>query len=174
MTDDIAAGVPVAAAGDELARRLPELLRAASAAPSAAHALCSERLDRAGLAVGPRLRAAIALRLAEIEECAACAELRAQDARRAGLSADEVRLARQGRWRDERGQALLALASKLARQRGHHVRLVIDAARARGVGAQELAEVVALVALQIFLGYLGELAPPPEDAGEPGEPHLVR
>ncbi len=117
----------------------------------------------------PRLRLAIALRVAELNDCDYCRAAHVQEAEGAGVTDGDVVLFRQGRSGDDREQALLAVATKLVLNRGHHAAVVLDAARAVGATDSDLVEVAALVALCVFLNYLAALGdveidfPPAQD-----------
>lgn len=108
----------------------------------------------AGMRLAPRLRHAIALRVAELNGC------------EAGLAppdgtppdAATAHRYRRGLTDDPKEQALLALATKLVLERGRHTRCAVEAARQLGAGDEEIVETVALVGLFTFANYLENVA----------------
>jgi alkylhydroperoxidase family enzyme len=106
----------------------------------------------AAMRLAPRIRQAIALRVAELNGCARSLCLAIDNA--APLDAAATRRYRLGLADDPREQVLLALATKLVRDRGHHTRCAVEAARQLGTGDEEIVEVVALVGLHTFANYL--------------------
>ena len=136
---------------------VPNIVRTAARSVAAARGLWALQSESEAM-LTPRLREAIALRIAELNACEYCLEEHGVSARNRGMTTAEVVRARQGSSSDRKEQALLALVTKLVRQQGHHARLVVDAAREVGVSDAELVESVALVALNVFRNYLCELA----------------
>ena len=67
---------------------------------------------------------------------------------------------------DHQEQTLLALATKLVVDRGHHTRCALEAARQVCVPDEEIVEVVALVGLHTFTNYLSSLAGTESDLPE--------
>jgi len=100
----------------------------------------------------PRIRQAIALRVAELNGCARglCPAIEGA----APPDAATLRRYRLGLADDPREQVLLALTTKLVEDRGHHTRCAVEAARQLGATDEEIVEVVALVGLHTFANYL--------------------
>ena len=138
--------------------RLPNVLRTAAHSPVALRSLWSLMEMAAEMELPDRTRHAIALRVAQLDDCAYCLAAHGADARELGLDDGDVLGFRQGRSNDRKEQALLALATKLVTQRGRGARLVIDSARELGVSDEELVDVVALVALHTFTNCLTVVA----------------
>ncbi len=137
---------------------LPNVLRTAAHSPVALRSLWALMELAAEMDLPDRTRHAIALRVAQLDDCAYCLAAHGADARELGLDEGDVLRFRQGRSHDPKEQALLALVTKLVTQRGHGARLVIDSARELGVSDEELVDVVALVALHAFTNCLTVLA----------------
>ena len=142
----------------ELFGNVPSALLTAAHPRPVLESLWSQLEASCEMSLSRRMREAIALRVAELNQCAYCLAGHAESSRELGMSRDEITMFRQGRANDGKEQALLALATKLVAQRGHHARLVIDSARILGVSDRELVEVVALVSLHTLLNYLTVLA----------------
>jgi alkylhydroperoxidase family enzyme len=117
-------------------------------------ALATQIRAAARMRLSPRLRHAIALRVAELNGCERC--LVPPD----GSPPDTAtaRRYRRGLADDPKEQALLALATKLVLERGHHTRCAVEAARQLGAGDAEIVEVTALVGLHTFANYLENVA----------------
>lgn len=126
---------------------------AAHSTPSLQSAAAQLR-EAAGMRLPPRLRHAIALRVAELNGCPsglAPSDGAPPDAATAGRY-------RRGLTDDPKEQALLALATKLVLERGRHTRCAVEAARQLGAGDEEIVETVALVGLFTFANYLESVA----------------
>lgn len=152
-------GVDIEALSREVVRLIPSLMEAGARSPNQMRAILSQALAGVDLVLGPRMREGIALRIAQLYDCNACVDAITGAAGEHGLAGQDVLLFRQGRSEDDKEQALLALTTKLVKQKGHHARMVIGVARELGVTDRELIEVVALVALNTFVNYLTELEP---------------
>ena len=147
-------------------------LRTVARSQAALEALAAQISATSHMRLPSRTREAIALRVAELNGCDYClAALTALlDCR--GEDTETTHRFRQGLSDDPKEQTLLALATKLVVDRGHHTRFAVEAAREVGVRDQEIVEVVALVALDTFANYLNSLAQteidfPAIDHGEP-------
>ena len=105
-----------------------------------------------------RTREAIALRVAELNDCDYCRSSHAERLDSLGEDGETIRRFRLGLSEDPREQTLLGVATKLVVDRGHHTRFAVEAAREVGVGDEEILEVVALVSLHTFANYLNSLA----------------
>ena len=89
-----------------------------------------------------------------------------QRAEAVGIDRETARRYRNGGSLDPKEQALLALATKLIKDRGHHTGFVIDTAREVGATDGEMVEVVSLVAYHTFLNSLASMAGPEVDSKE--------
>jgi alkylhydroperoxidase family enzyme len=117
-------------------------------------ALATQFRAAAGMRLPSRLRHAIALRVAELNGCQRSLVLPGDPQ----PDAATARRYRQGLADDPKEQALLALATKLVLERGHHTRCAVEASRQLGAGDDEIVEVVALVGLHTFANYVENVA----------------
>ncbi|MHC4134054.1 MAG: carboxymuconolactone decarboxylase family protein [Planctomycetota bacterium] len=150
---------------DDLSREVAAVLEGAAApeghflrlvahSTPAVTAMVAQFRAAAGMRLTPRLRHAIALRVAELNGCERCLVL-------PGGSPPDAAAAyryRKGLADDPKEQALLALATKLVLERGHHTRCAVEAAKQLGAADDEIVEVVALVGLHTFANYLDNVA----------------
>jgi alkylhydroperoxidase family enzyme len=130
------------------------LFRLAAHSTPALEALAAQVRAAADMRLAPRIRHAIALRVAELNGCERCLAA-------AGAPPPDTATAsrhRRGLADDPKEQALLALATKLVLERGHHTRCAVEAAQQLGAGDDEIVEVVALVGLHTFASYLENVA----------------
>lgn len=106
----------------------------------------------------PSTREKIALLLAEANRCDYC--LRAHTAISGSLKipASEITDARRGISPDAKEQALLNLAQTIVDTRGAVSDKALDAARLAGVSDEEITEVTANVALNIYTNYFNSIA----------------
>ena len=104
------------------------------------------------------VREQIALTVGQANACNYCLAAHTALGARAGLTAEQIQLARHGQSSDPRTTGLLTLARRIVETRG----LVSDGdlAAARSVGASdaELTEVVANVALNLYTNYFNHVA----------------
>lgn len=134
------------------------LLLTAAHSPVALHAVVHHAAAEAMSRLQPRLRHGVALRAAELLSCAYNTSRYTAAALDAGLDAQTIANLRRGSSTDCREQALLALTSKLVRDRGQHTRMVFDVARQLGIPHAEILEVVTIVASVTFTSYLAGVA----------------
>jgi uncharacterized peroxidase-related enzyme len=145
----------VLAAAQELFGITPNLTKAMANSPAALrgylefHRVLGEgRLTRA-------LRERIALLVAQEHECDYClSEHTYRATRTAGLTAAQASDARAGRADEPREAAVLAFAAALVRARGAVDDGQLDTAHAAGLTAEDIVEITADVALNVFANYL--------------------
>ena len=114
-------------------------------------ALASGNLSR-------RLREKIALVVAETNDCQYCLSAHSVLAGKAGAKEQEIIDARQGMATDEKSSAVLSFAKKLVNDRGQISDDDVQQLRDAGWGPGEIAETVAVVALNIFTNYFNHVA----------------
>ncbi|HVM49136.1 MAG TPA: carboxymuconolactone decarboxylase family protein [Candidatus Acidoferrum sp.] len=131
-------------------------LLANSAAATKAYFACQSAL--AGGLLTPRQREMLALAVAEINGSKYCLAAHGALARKAGLSAQDIRLARKAAAADPQEDAMLRFAQAVTLQRGD----VSDADFQTLKGARftdaQVAEIVAHIALNILTNYFNVLA----------------
>jgi uncharacterized peroxidase-related enzyme len=135
---------------------VPNLYLLTATSPAALRGLIglAGALDRSALE--PALRERLALAVAEIDGCGYCLAAHSFIGRKAGLSPEEIAAAREGRSAEPRAAAALGFATAVVRARGRVGAAAVEAALAAGLSAEELVEVVAVVALNTFTNYLNE------------------
>jgi len=101
-----------------------------------------------------RQREQIALAVAEINDSKYCLAVHSVAGREAGLSDEDIRLARKAGARDSRAEAMLRFAQALTLQRGRISQEDLAALRRAGFSEPQLVEIIASVALNIFTNYL--------------------
>lgn len=100
--------------------------------------------------LGEQLAVAIANRNA----CEYCLAAHTALGRKAGATADEISEAQDGRSKDPRTAAALAFALKLVDERGQVTDADVAAVRAAGFDDEEIVELIAHVALNLFTNYV--------------------
>ena len=114
----------------------------------------------------PRQREAVALRMAQLNACEYGLALETSLGAESGVTSREVASFRRGFADDPKEQAILALVTKIIRDRGHNAAYVVDAALQVGLSFGEIIEVIALIGMHTFAGYLGTVAGIAVDARE--------
>jgi uncharacterized peroxidase-related enzyme len=98
----------------------------------------------------------IALTVAEGNACNYCVSAHTAIGRHAGLSAEEMRLNRQGSASEAKAAATVGFARALNDNLGEVTSAEFDAARASGLTDAEIVEIIAVVALNLFTNVLGK------------------
>ncbi|MBC8050631.1 MAG: carboxymuconolactone decarboxylase family protein [Chitinophagales bacterium] len=114
---------------------------------------------RLGAALGEQ----IAIAMANRNACEYCLSAHSALGKRAGLSADALSAAREGRSDDRRAAAAITFALALVEGRGHVSDAQFAAVRAAGFDDEEIVEIIAHVALNIFTNYLNVALDVPVD-----------
>lgn len=104
-------------------------------------------------ALGAQLGEEIAVLVANINRCEYCLAAHTVLGQNAGASAEEMSEAQAGRSGDAGTQAALDFAGKLVRNHGKVSGAEVDALRHAGYSDQDIAEILAHVALNIFTNY---------------------
>lgn len=104
-----------------------------------------------------RTRHAIALALGQANQCEYCVSAHTLLGGKVGLDADAAKLARQGKATDPKTAAAVKLALAINEKRGSVSDADLAAARSGGLDDGEIAEVVALVALNVFTNYFNQV-----------------
>ena len=137
---------------------VPNLVATMAQAPAAvsgylglAGALGDGALDR-------KLREQIAVAVAGANACDYCASAHTLLGRNAGVAPDEIALNLSGASNDAKTAAALAFAVKIVRERGHISDADLAAVRTAGFSEEEIVEIVAHVAMNIFTNYFNHIA----------------
>jgi uncharacterized peroxidase-related enzyme len=146
---------------DQIAAKLggvPNLMRTFAASPAVLEAYLgfSGALGKASLS--PAEREAIALVVAGQNACEYCAAAHTAIGKRLSVDAGELAQNLGGRSSAPRTQALLDLAAEIVEKRGQVSDASVARLRAAGLGDRELAELVAVVALNLFTNYFNHVA----------------
>ncbi len=137
---------------------VPNLFRTVAHAPAALQSLWNQLVAAEQMQLPPRLRAAIGLRVAQLNGCSYCLATHTVLGQRAGVDAATVLRFRRGQSNDPKEQALLALTTKIVKDHGHHAGFVVEIARQSGVSESEIIEVIALISLHTFTDYINNVA----------------
>ncbi|MCZ6570196.1 MAG: LuxR C-terminal-related transcriptional regulator [Deltaproteobacteria bacterium] len=146
-------------------------LRTAAHSSAALESLAAQVSAATRMRLPPRTRQAIALRVAELNSCDYCLAAHTARGEQVGADTATARRYRQGLSDDPKEQVLLALATKVVLERGHHAGSAVEMARRIGVSDAEIIEVIALVGQSTFANYLNSVAntaldhPATEDLG---------
>jgi uncharacterized peroxidase-related enzyme len=134
----------------------PNFIRVLANAPKALQgflglygALGQARIDKA-------TQERIALAVAEGNGCQYCVSAHTAIGRHAGLSNEEMVANRRGSSQDAKAAAAVAFATSLNDNLGEVTGAEFAAARAGGLGDEEIVEIIAVVALNVFTNILGK------------------
>ena len=104
--------------------------------------------------IGAALGEQIAVAIAERNGCEYCLSAHTALGRKAGVTADALTAARQGRSDDPRTRAAIDFALKVVERRAHIDAADIAALHAAGFDDEEIVEIIAHVALNLFTNYV--------------------
>jgi len=138
--------------------QIPNLYRTVARSPTILELTWLHAKAQARLQLAPRHREAIALRVAQLNQCDYALKRHTDLGRRAGMNTEEILNCRQGISNDVQEQALLALATKIFKDHGHNAGFVLDVAREVGLSDAQIIEVTALVACHSLTHYISSLA----------------
>lgn len=105
-----------------------------------------------------KLREQIALTVGEVNGCRYCLSAHTALGKMQGLSDEEINDSRNGVSPDRKTEAVLQFARKIVAERGCVSDTAISATRSAGVSDTELAEIVGIVALNLFSNYFNHVA----------------
>jgi len=137
---------------------VPNILLTMARAPAALEAYLGMSGPLAEGALEDETREAVALALAEVNDCEYCRAAHTAKGRRMGLSRDETLEARRGRSGDAKTQAAITFALRLNETLGHIGDEDLEAVRAAGYDDGEIVEIVANVALNLFTNIFNHVA----------------
>lgn len=134
----------------------PNFIRVLANSPKALEGFLGLYGAAGGFSVDKATQERIALAVAEGNGCQYCVSAHTAIGRHAGLSNDEMQLNRKGTSADARAAATVAFAKALNDNLGEVTTAEFDAARSAGLTDQEIVEIIAVVALNIFTNVLGK------------------
>jgi len=132
----------------------PNMFRAVANSPAALASLWSAFGALGAGVIAPKLGEQIAVAVADRNACAYCLAAHTALGRKAGASAQEMQQAQAGVSADARTQAALHFALKLVNDRGQVGDADVLALRQAGFGDEEIVEILAHVALNLFTNYV--------------------
>lgn len=137
---------------------VPNLFATLANSPAALHGYLqlSETLGAGRLNI--RQREIVALATAQENSCGYCLSAHSLLAKAAGLSEDEIRLARTGTASNARDAAIATFARQLVRSRGRLDGTAVANARAEGLTDDLILEIIANVALNVLTNYTNHVA----------------
>lgn len=136
----------------------PNLMRTMAHSPAVLEAYLGFSSTLTGSSLSAKLREQIALTVGEVNRCQYCLSAHTALGKMAGLGDEEIADSRRGASPDRKTEAVLQLARKIVSQRGWVNDDDVTSARDAGVNDGEIAEIVALVALNIFTNYFNHVA----------------
>jgi uncharacterized peroxidase-related enzyme len=146
---------------------VPRFLKLLAKSPAAMNAFVqAESALAVGQLASPQ-REAIALAVAEINGCNYCLSAHEGAARQAGLSDEEIWLARKASANNPKLEAMLRFVQAVVLQRGEVNDEDFSAMRKAGFSDSEIIEVLANVAVNIFANYFNIIAQ--TDLDRPGQ-----
>jgi len=113
--------------------------------------------------LGARLGEQIAVMVADRNSCEYCLAAHTALGRKAGASSQEMREAQAGRSEDARTAAALSFAHALVEGRGQVTDAEVETLRAHGFDDEDVVELIAHVALNLFTNYLNVALAVPVD-----------
>lgn len=133
--------------------KAPNLLKTLAHSPAALQTYLASSQALEGASLSAAMRERIALYVAELNECAYCLAAHSAKGKMAGLKPDELIDSRRGESADARTAAILKLSGAIVETKGFVGDDVLAEARDAGVTDGEIAEVVAVVVVNIFTNY---------------------
>ncbi|MBC7602263.1 MAG: carboxymuconolactone decarboxylase family protein [Ramlibacter sp.] len=132
----------------------PNMFRAVANSTAALKSMWSAFGALGGGVISSRLAEQIAVAVADRNACEYCLAAHTALGRKAGASAEEMQLAQGGESADARTQAALTFSLKLVNERGQVSEADVQALRSARFGDEEIVEILAHVALNLFTNYL--------------------
>jgi len=110
--------------------------------------------NMARMQLSRRLKRAIALRVAQMQESEYGLAFHGAEAAREDIPEADAQNFRRGIADDPKEQTVLALVSKVLRDHGRNAALAIESARALGVTDADIVEIIALISMHTFANHL--------------------
>jgi uncharacterized peroxidase-related enzyme len=136
----------------------PNMFRLTAQSPAAIEMMASAFAALGKSSLGAGLREQIALTVANVNGCDYCNSAHTYLGREvAKLSEAEVAAAREGRSDQAKTSVALAFARKIALSRADVTEADLETVRRAGYSDEELVDIVAVVALNVFTNYINEV-----------------
>ncbi|MFS0703744.1 carboxymuconolactone decarboxylase family protein [Cellulomonas sp. 179-A 9B4 NHS] len=142
---------------------VPAMFRAVASSPAALRSMWGSFGALGDGTLGAALGEQIAVAVANRNACAYCLAAHTALGRRAGVPRDAMAAAQEGRSDDPRTAAALRFALALVEERGQVPADEVRAVRDAGFGDEEIVEIVAHVALNLFTNYVNVALDVPVD-----------
>lgn len=132
----------------------PNMFRAVANSPAALKSMWGAFGALGGGVIGARVGEQIAVAVADRNACEYCLAAHTALGRKAGATADEMRAAQAGESSDPKTAAALRFSLQLVSARGQVSGADVQALRAAGFNDEEVVEILAHVALNLFTNYV--------------------
>lgn len=127
--------------------RVPHVFEAAAHSPAALDMLWRQATSGSRMTLAPRLRKIVAEKIAELHGYGSSMQQCPNSEGRGEESTD-----------DPKERAVLALVTKIVRDRGHHAGFVVEAARQIGVTNAEIIEIISLISFRTWAHCISSVA----------------
>ena len=135
---------------------VPNFIRVLANSPRALEGFLGLYGAAGGFSLDKATQERIALAIAESNACQYCVSAHTAIGRRAGLSSEEMLRNRRGSSADAKAAAAVALARALNDNVGGITSEEFEAARAAGLSAQEIVEIISVVVINLFTNIIGK------------------
>ncbi len=132
----------------------PAMFRAVANSPAALNSMWGSFAALGGGAIGARLGEQIAVAIANRNACNYCLAAHTALGMKAGMSAEVMAAAQAGESTEPKTRAALQFALKLVEQRGQVDAADVENVRKAGFNDEEIVEILAHVALNLFTNYV--------------------
>lgn len=132
----------------------PNMFRAVANSPAALKSMWGAFGALGGGVLPPQLTEKIAVAVADRNRCEYCLAAHTALGRKAGATAEQMAAAQAGHADDPQTAAALDFALKLVRQHGQVADTDVAAVRAAGFNDEQIVEILAHVALNLFTNYV--------------------
>ncbi|SFU70472.1 uncharacterized peroxidase-related enzyme [Polaromonas sp. YR568] len=132
----------------------PNMFKVVANSPAALKSMWGSFGALGGGVIGAKLGEQIAVAVADRNACEYCLAAHTALGRKAGVSADALAAAQRGESGDPATAAALAFALKLVNERGNVSEADVQAVRQAGFNDEQIVEILAHVALNLFTNYV--------------------
>lgn len=132
----------------------PNMFKAVANSPAALKSMWGSFGALGGGVIGAKLGEQIAVAVADRNACEYCLAAHTALGRKAGVSAEVMAAAQRGESSDPATAAVLTFALKLVNERGNVSEADVQAIRQAGFNDEQLMEILAHVALNLFTNYV--------------------
>lgn len=136
----------------------PNLMRTMANSPAVLDAYLAFSNSLSPSSLSGKVREQLALTIAEVNRCQYCLAAHTALGKMAGLSDEVIADSRRGKSTDRKTEAMLGFARKVVAERGWVSDADVQSVRGAGVNDAEIAELIAVVAFNIFTNYFNHVA----------------